>query len=456
MSIVNHYLRRLRNEDGHVGILVALFIFVMIGSLMMTWNTAQLSKEKMRLQAAADSAALSYCVWQARGMNAVQNMNDEMYICLSVASDLYLVSIPIQFVGCIFWQGRDIPLIGPICKAVSFIMHGFAAIPGLIAAWLTNGLCPLVIAPIQGFYASCSSALGLWGAQQLAAQNGADRLPYTAPSLSSQGLSSFFDSYFGGTSLWASGGLYAMGYAADFKETYKLPLVKRTMVQAVLDKVTVDEEGNVGQINRTGICSKDADGLVPPWKTGSLFDWIPDPSTAGFPKTLSKVLSKIMSLVDMVVEQVVPKLYQEESMTGLSMLHKLFKTGETWSISPTVSPPWGETDVDKKQLPQPVIFVARRSAGRIETMSLEAWTGSKVSRPGKDLDMVAVAAAQCITGDIVEHSPVASGSRTTAPADCHRPGGFGAGATAKLVPIKAFVEAAAPGRKADLLKGIFH
>ena len=67
---------RLKSDRGSVGVLIALAIFLVCGMLSMTWNTVQLSKEKMRLQNAADAAALEYCIWQARGMNAVQNIND--------------------------------------------------------------------------------------------------------------------------------------------------------------------------------------------------------------------------------------------------------------------------------------------------------------------------------------------------------------------------------------------
>ena len=82
----NVLLGRLASERGSVGVVMALVIFVVMGMMTMTWNTAQLSKAKMRLQNAADSAALAHAVWQARGMNAVQNINDEMYEALSLAA----------------------------------------------------------------------------------------------------------------------------------------------------------------------------------------------------------------------------------------------------------------------------------------------------------------------------------------------------------------------------------
>ena len=95
-------LSRLSSERGSVGVVVALVIFVVMGMLTMTWNTAQLSKAKMRLQNAADSAALAHAVWQARGMNVVQNINDEMYEALSLAAKLRSVARVIEPIAIAF------------------------------------------------------------------------------------------------------------------------------------------------------------------------------------------------------------------------------------------------------------------------------------------------------------------------------------------------------------------
>ena len=94
----NVFLARIASERGSVGVVMALVIFVVMGMLTMTWNIAQLSKAKMRLQNAADSAALAHAVWQARGMNVVQNINDEMYEAVSLAKklrDVAVVIVPI-------------------------------------------------------------------------------------------------------------------------------------------------------------------------------------------------------------------------------------------------------------------------------------------------------------------------------------------------------------------------
>ena len=48
----------------------------------------------------------------------------------------------------------------------------------------------------------------------------------------------------------------------------------------------------------------------------------------------------------------------------------------------------------------------------------------------KKLPMIAISAAQCVTGDVVPHSKKSEEDKTN-----QRPAGFGTGATAKLVPV---------------------
>ena len=62
-------------------------------------------------------------------------------------------------------------------------------------------------------------------------------------------------------------------------------------------------------------------------------------------------------------------------------------------------------------------------------MPLEAWT-SKASEVIDKWPMIAIAAAQCVTGDVVAHSVTPAKAKNN-----QRPAGFGTGATAKLVPV---------------------
>ena len=203
---------RLADDRGHVGVLMALVIFVVLGSLTMTWNTAQLSKEKMRLQNAADSAALGFCVWQARGMNTVQNLNDEMYAALSIAKKLLVVAVPAEEAAQALGKMGNIPYIGTICRIAAQALHIVAAISGGLSGLLANRICPYFLKPLGYFYAYGSTIFAYWGAQQLAAKNRADPLGNVSIN----------------TGVVGNLGIYAIGVALPVVDTIRLPLEQTT------------------------------------------------------------------------------------------------------------------------------------------------------------------------------------------------------------------------------------
>ena len=167
---------RLASERGSVGVVMAFVIFVVLGMLTMTWNTAELSKAKMRLQNAADAAALAHAVWQARGMNAVQNINDEMYEALSLATKLLTISEAMETAAQFFDGLSNMPFIGPFLKGVAVVFHLFGVLSGGPAGWMASRICDGFLKYIQKAYVYGSALFGLWNAQQLAAQNEADPL----------------------------------------------------------------------------------------------------------------------------------------------------------------------------------------------------------------------------------------------------------------------------------------
>ena len=337
---------RLMDESGHVGVLMAMVIFVVLGSLMMTWNTAQLSKEKMRLQNAADAAALGFCSWQARGMNTVQNINDEMFVALKIATKLLNVAGPMEITAQIMEKGAAIPFIGPILKAAAQAFHIIAAITGGISGLLANRICPWILKPLGYFYAYGSCAFGYWGAEQLAAKNRADPLGNVDIKV-----------------LGANLGFYAIGAAWPLIDTLKLPIEQ-------------DKEA-----------AKKA-----PWKGG--YDKNPFDSSSGIYKAI----------------------------------HKMCGTGGKWEIKPWVS----IKENKKPRLPGPSIWIAHKYRGHIETLNLDAW--SKKASKLDAMPMFAIAAAQCVTGDIVSHSKSPKEDTVN-----QRPAGFGAGATAKLIPVETAI-----------------
>ena len=90
------------------------------------------------------------------------------------------------------------------------------------------------------------------------------------------------------------------------------------------------------------------------------------------------------------------------------------------------------TTVDEQGvLPGPTMWIAFKLGGNIHTLPLKGfWNPDNDGRWTHKLPMFAVAAAQCITGDVIPHSKKSEEDKTN-----QRPAGFGAGATAKLVPV---------------------
>ena len=347
---------RLADDRGNIGVLMAFVIFIVIGSMMMTWNSAQLSKEKMRLQNAADSAALGFCVWQARGMNTLQNINDEMYVALSLAKKLVVVAAFFEGIA----QGLDysadllsmFPITSNILRAAGLTSHTTGGmLLGGLSGWMANRVCKWLLVPIGYFYAYGSTPLGLWGAQQLAAKNRAD--PLGNASLNT------------GTSVFGNLGLYALGFSIPLIDTVKLP-----------------------------VAQKDKPGA--PWEV--------DPGTKA--------------------------LFQESCKYGfIKKFYKLCGTGEKWSIQPWVSKRDKKTGMDA--LPGPTIWVTHKYHDHIEALPLSVWA-PKSTKDWKVMDkwpMMAISAAQCVTGDLVPHSVNPNKGNS------QRPAGFGTGATAKLIPV---------------------
>ena len=196
---------RLASERGSVGVVVALVIFLVMGMLAMTWNTAQLSKTKMRLQNAADSAALAHAVWQARGMNVVQNINDEMYEGLSLAVKLRIAGEALEVLAEILDGLANIPYIGIAFKVAAVTTHTFAVLFAGTGGWIATRICKYFLQYLSLIYVKGSALIGIWNAQLFAAMNEAD--PGVRLNVSGRQL-----------------GLYTLGFSWPFKDAFMLPL----------------------------------------------------------------------------------------------------------------------------------------------------------------------------------------------------------------------------------------
>ena len=375
--------RRVASERGSVGVVVALVMFVALGMLTMAWNTAQVSKAKMRLQNAADSAALAHAIWQARGMNTVQNINDEMYEALSLCVKMCAISEASYMMGH-----------GLILTGVAFTVFPVLGIPFIVAGislyyeatfiagaagWLSVGICELFLKTLELVYAKGSGLLGAWNAQQLAYQNEADPL----------------------TKIVDGFGIYSVGMSSEAYDLFVLPLANSSV------------------------------GGDLPW-------------TFAASSVLGKLLDKIK--LKWVADLIGTLL---DTATGLA----------GWSVYPMVSKRNDQEGLvtrngqvtDDSVLPTPTVWVAMKLGKHIQTLPLDGfWNPDDKTRWQHSQPMYAIAAAQCITGDVVPHSNKHKQGGGA------RPEGFGTGATAKLVPVAEVFHRMEDGHGEAIESVIYH
>ena len=360
--VLFRWRRRVVSERGSVGVVMAIVMFLVLGMLTMTWNTAQLSKAKMRLQNAADSAALAHAVWQARGMNTVQNINDEMYESLSLAVRLYAASEVMVVMGTVLAELAVIPIVGAAFYVAALALFEVSVYVADAGWWLAMGISDMFLKTLEVIYAKMSGVFGVWNAQQLAAQNEADPLA----------------SLDWGSTADADGshiGIYSVGMSSLFIDTYVLPL------------------GN----------SSSQEVNSAPWKVTQLsfLSRLPEPF-----KSIGNLLGAIDGWC------VTP--YASRRVDGSEGL--VLEDGRV---------------TDDSVLPSPTMWIAFKKGKNIETLPIDGfWNPGDSKRWSHDQPMYAVAAAQCITGDVVPHSRKYMSGGTN-----QRPAGFGTGATAKLVPV---------------------
>ena len=366
MEVMRTMRARLASDRGSVGVVMALVVFLVLGMLTMTWNTAQLSKAKMRLQNAADSAALAHAVWQARGMNAVQNINDEMYEALSLATKLRKVAEVVEPIAIAFDAASNAPFVGVIFKGLAIAMHTIGVLTGGTGGWMASRICDKFLKYIALVYVYGAAPIGYWNAQVLAYQNGADPLATLSSSTSTADPDGWIF------------GIYSVGLSWPLTDAFKLPL-------AASGKTEVGKS---------------------PWKAAKISVF-------------------------------------ESSTSPWKQIYSFTGAGNAWEIKPYVSKRGdkegletetkdGKTTVkDDGVLPGPTMWIAFKLGQNIQTMPLDGfWNGGDKDRWTHKLPMFAIAAAQCVTGDVVPHSKKSEEDSTN-----QRPAGFGAGATAKLVPV---------------------
>ena len=363
MEMIRNMRGRLASESGSVGVVVALVIFLVMGMLTMTWNTAQLSKTKMRLQNAADSAALAHAIWQARGMNVVQNINDEMYEGLSLAVKLRMAGEGLEAAAQVLDAMANVPYIGWVFKGLAIVTHTFAVLFAGAGGWIATRVCKYFLKYLAMVYAKGAALFGVWNAQLFAAKNEAD--PGMRASVKNRKL-----------------GVYSLGLSWPLKDAFVLPL----------------ELSGKDEVKKS------------PWKVKKTTAF--DSSTQPW-----KFFYKITGAGE--AWEIKPYVSKRGSKEGIKVTKKKKDGKETTTVD------------DQGVLPSPTFWIAFKLGGNVHTLPIDGfWNPDDSKRGTHKIPFIAVAGAQCITGDVVPHSKKSEEDKTN-----QRPAGFGVGATAKLVPV---------------------
>lgn len=107
--------RALRNDDrAQVMVLTGVMVFVLVIFAMATFNTSTSLYNRVRAQNAVDAAADAYAVWQARGLNLSQHIND-IHWTLNLAFWIAETAACIARIVCPFLKA--IPYVGPALEA---------------------------------------------------------------------------------------------------------------------------------------------------------------------------------------------------------------------------------------------------------------------------------------------------------------------------------------------------
>ena len=451
-------LARLRDERGSVGVLLSFVIFVVVGMLMMTWNTAQLSKEKMRLQNAADAAALEHAIWQARGLNAVQNLNDEAYFSVQTAFVLTTVAAALETAA---KAAELIPFVGVTVVAPTLRLG--ATIVGGSGSLLSHAA--LVVIKFAGyFYHYGSAAFGYIGAMQLAKENGATAI---FPALNASKAKAFGDFRLG---------IYALGVSlARPLSTFVLPL-KRIKIEGDLYHVPSKEMLFAGKWY----------SVYSALKVGAEWDFQPlvsageneKPETETPPQPSSQDIAlkrRMESLTNQITQVEAEYDARKKELKELEermkpsaaggferpedrarrfalrkrlddLQQRLDKLSREYvklseRVSRGVKP--GPYRGGGGGLPGSTVWVAFRAKNAIETMDLETWSPGTSSSAMYNAPIVAISAARCVSGDVIPHNRMPKAGEPN-----QRPVGFGTGATAKLVPVlEALAELGERGEK---------
>ncbi len=162
MEILNRFKRLHSDENGVALIYAAIISFLILAFCSMIWDTAKMSETKMQTQNAADAAALEMAAWQARGMNMVQALNEDIYDTDNMLGYTYGALAGLETLA-------KLAYIVGAGKAAEIAL----AVP-IYAAWATHAvMVNLFMKPLRFVYANGSILIGYIAANNAAKVNGA-------------------------------------------------------------------------------------------------------------------------------------------------------------------------------------------------------------------------------------------------------------------------------------------
>jgi hypothetical protein len=158
------FFRRLGNDRGVAMLYTAVITMFILALFSLIHDVGRISEDKMQMQGAADAAALEFATWQARGMNTVQNLNQEMYDIDNLVITMYCSAALLSY--------ASQPLKGFF--GVGYILEGVSA--GLFygGVYLHHVIGVGMLQTLRHFYAYGSNILAYLAANEIAALNGAD------------------------------------------------------------------------------------------------------------------------------------------------------------------------------------------------------------------------------------------------------------------------------------------
>lgn len=177
-------LRQLRRDDSaQMFLLSGIMVFLCAIFLIVTVNTSDTIYRRIQIQNAVDSATDTAVMWQARGLNLMQHLNNIHWLINSVA-------YPLEIIACcccaaesiVYYTGQVLEAI-PYTYAVGVVMVELA---DLVLETACIDICPViddaqfeiakVIYDAQQIVACLWPATALIAANSMAQANGADPL----------------------------------------------------------------------------------------------------------------------------------------------------------------------------------------------------------------------------------------------------------------------------------------